>query len=502
MAKSYSYTEDLLNSDSSKIIRVQTDVNITETILSITDNPDVPLPVDSTFNLSTVPFSDPDIIGRQGAGLNAFYENSNGLQTNFPLSGSTPVYKNNDRRFNWNEVETGLNTYNWSVINDVIKLGMRNGWKTRFGMIPVNSNDGGMKYPSYLHTQMQVESVKDYQVGGTWVPNWNSNSYLTAVERFLQAMVAQLKATNYTVPSGPLAGKTFSLWVAVAGIDKRFFGNFGEGHYYGIGDDSPLILATSASLKRIAQAHITYVTDKPLFFNLGELDDNSHTPVDYRYWLVTASNGWGKLGIRTDHIGWINTNNYDLNQTATYNGLKLVDEAKRRWKVSPFIAEPMNDVGSVTNSVAGAGPHPWWDLVKECKDWGISEMSNTNVAHGNSQGDDAWRFASKTMGYRLGLKSVRVLGLTATLTWINEGIAPVYENWDVYLIVNGGLLQKSATNLRTILPGTSTVIDTLPHGIYTLSVIIKDPQGYRDPMVLINTGRQSDGSYIIGAVNL
>src|SRR5690606_13377817 len=96
------------------------------------------------------------------------------------------------------------------------------------------------------------------------------------------------------------------------------------------------------------------------------------------------------------------------------------------------------------------------------------------------------------------------------LAWKNIGIAPTYENWDVYyelknnnnVVVWSG---KSSFKPKLFAPTTEPTIaldefilpSSVGIGKYRLNIVIKDPTGYRAPLPLAINGRNSDGSYTI-----
>jgi len=100
-------------------------------------------------------------------------------------------------------------------------------------------------------------------------------------------------------------------------------------------------------------------------------------------------------------------------------------------------------------------------------------------------------------------------GLTVSLNWSNTGIAPVYENWEVWfelrdrskLVWSG----KSSFTPKLFLPGTQNVIDSFSvpvQGNLALYLVIKDPAKYRKPLPLANRNRASDGSYKIADIKI
>jgi hypothetical protein len=76
-----------------------------------------------------------------------------------------------------------------------------------------------MLYPTWLHNQMQSESVKDFISGGEWFPNYNSPSYLTALKNLNVAI-------NNHILSGSYNGVRYQ--DVIGQIDIRGYGDFGE----------------------------------------------------------------------------------------------------------------------------------------------------------------------------------------------------------------------------------------------------------------------------------
>jgi hypothetical protein len=90
------------------------------------------------------------------------------------------------------------------------------------------------------------------------------------------------------------------------------------------------------------------------------------------------------------------------------------------------------------------------------------------------------------------------------------GAAPVYENWKViYELRNaaGAVIWSgtSASDPRNFLPNekVKSIIDhfelppTVPKGSCSLYLIVRDPQGYRQPLPLAISGRNADGTYLV-----
>ena len=102
--------------------------------------------------------------------------------------------------------------------------------------------------------------------------------------------------------------------------------------------------------------------------------------------------------------------------------------------------------------------------------------------------------------------------VTVRGSWLNQGVAPAYENWQVMLefrdISTRSLRWSNVlgVNLKQLMPSLSASdlqnTITIPAGVasgqYEVSLRIVDPQGYRPPLALANSGRGASGEYVIG----
>jgi hypothetical protein len=100
-----------------------------------------------------------------------------------------------------------------------------------------------------------------------------------------------------------------------------------------------------------------------------------------------------------------------------------------------------------------------------------------------------------------------------TTRWLNSGLAPVYERWNIQYILqeaSTGTVRwsgPSSFGFRFFQPSASATAHTdaftlpggLPAGSYRLLVRITDPSNFREPFFLANTGRNADGSYVLAS---
>lgn len=408
-------------------------------------------------------------------------------------------------RFRWYQFETGQGQYNWSVLDNSIHEAMDRGGKFGFGIMTVCDCDtnalleiGGKyaSYPLYLHNLMQGESTKDTLIGNHWIPNWNSNAYLTNLERFLKDINTHLETTFY---------KGVKLANAISYIDIRGYGQWGEWHLSGI-ESAPA--ATSTSLKRIVDAHLKGFPNQRLVAMIAALNGQSvnwdvfPVPADVSYYILTAKNNAGEIGWRRDSLG---SGEAYLplmleNNTVTYNGLAFKTAIMNKWKTAPIVGEPNSGVDMDL-------------LLSQVRMYHMMSFGNGNYNSPNGLSSNeisVIKSSALAAGYRItitgGSVNLTSTQLNVALNWTNSGLTPTYEKWNVeYSLKNsiGEVVWKGVSSFTPtlFLPGTKTVSDAftvqIPDGTYTLSMKITDPTGYRKALPLAISGQLTDGSYIL-----
>lgn len=420
---------------------------------------------------------------------------------------SIPNISGSDRytRFNWAGLNPTQGQYNWTVFNTNInkaidaKQGFSFGLMTQYsggqGSVGIANFSGAYSsYPQWLHTQMMAESVKPLSSGGDWVPNYNSPSYLTALETFYKALYNHINTTTY---KGVLYKN------AINSIDIRGYGNFGEWHNWPYGATAPSTPSV-ATLKKIVDIHKTSLPD----IRLSALSDGvnggsngwSAANAEVGYYLLTQSNAAGPFGIRRDSWGateaWYNQNLWE-NNPGVFNGVQLKTLIMDKWKTAPITGEPCCNSGYAQLPAQVTKYH-----VNSFGNGNYGSVTNSNVVN-----------ASKLAGPRItligGTTTTSAGTVVVTLNWSNIGTTPVYTNWNAILKLRGGntIVQEivSSFDLKLFLPGTKITTDTItgiPAGIYTIDLEIQDATGYRAPYPLAISGRQSDGSYSLGQITI
>jgi P2-related tail formation protein len=371
--------------------------------------------------------------------------------------------------------------------------------------------DGGYSvYPLYLHNLMQAESVKDWRASnGSWVPNWNSEAYITRLLALHQAINNHINTTSYN----GVAYKD-----VINYIDVRGYGAFGEWHSYTIVDVMSQYpagtRATTTSLNRIIDTHVDGFPNFPLVMLVSAFDGNrlgnTMNPPEVAYHALTRRNSWGPLGWRRDNWGATDTylRWYTDQNTLTVNGMRLDTAIMNRWKYAPIVGEPCCNAN-------------YADLETQVRRYHAVSFGNGNFSPSSTINPNI-RAASKAAGYRIVLEGGNVPASVSTgtsfginLQWKNVGLTQSYEDWQVlYELKNssGTAVWSSASSfqMKHFMPETNarshtdnvTLPGSVNAGTYTLTVKVRDVDGFRQPMPLAITGRNSDGSYNIRTVTV
>lgn len=371
-----------------------------------------------------------------------------------------PGYSKQDGyfRFSWSMLEGAQGQYTFDKFDQQAQLVFNRGGRFGFGImthypdavIPHRLNyDGGYAvYPQYLHTLMQSESVKDWKASnGAWVPNWNSEAYITRLLALHKALDAHIKSKGWAD--------------RISYVDIRGYGAFGEWHSYTIADQMSQYpsgtRATEASLKRIIDAHTEGFPDFPLValvaaFDAGRLG-NTMNPPGVAHYVLTTSNRWGKLGWRRDNWGATDDylRQYTSGNTYVVNGMRLDTAIMNRYKYAPVVGEPCCH-------------NTYSQLATQLKQAGATSLGNGNISV-NSTTRANMKAAADAIGSRLAIKLVKYENGKLYLHWTNTGTAPLYEAFNV-------VIGNVSVPLPKVLPGETVVqeINGVPYGDMLIEV--------------------------------
>ncbi len=428
----------------------------------------------------------------------------------------------------WDKLESAPGVYNWAYLNQLFNDAISKRQKISFGIMTQVPGDATvplvagarMAYPVYLHNLMQADAVnnRDYisPYDNFWVPNYNSEHYLTRFAQLLSAIAAHINSTSHN-------GVRYR--DALGYVDIRGYGSWGEWHMVNaINAESDYPAGRrplAASLIRIIDAHRNAFPNNPLLALISAFDgnrfNNIRVPAEVGYHMLTSSNAWGKIGWRMDSYGWNQQYIRDLLElnTVVHQNMRFDTAIMNRYRYAPIVGE-----NACRNTFVG-GPHPFWFIPQQVRTYHTSILGNGNWCDeqfSSAAGRDSVRLAWKLSGYRLVIEGGSVSTtinrgqpLTVSLNWRNAGIAPVYEPWNITYELQEQSSQAvawsgmSAHQLRLWAPasGSTTVTDRftlpagLPNGTYRLVLRVRDPGNYRTPLVLALRNRRTDGSYML-----
>ncbi len=448
------------------------------------------------------------------------WDNGSGHGVQIPAGNTTPG-PNFYTRFAWKDIESDATqgSYSWTTFDQKMHQAMDAHQMFSFGVMPICSGCGsGSFIPTYLHKLMQAEpTLKDwyYSGDGAWIPNWNSNSYLSRYRALLQAIANHIATTSYQ-PAWSSVSIPYSSVVYI--VDIRGYGNYGEWHTYPWMNDGAYpanAQATASTLQTLIDYNLQIFPTYPnvILMNAFTNTSASFVPEQTSYYALTATNSWGQIGWRRDNWGDPQYSSILENNPESYNGQSLASLITNKYKFAPITGEPLGGITSSYNCGS-----PYCHLITEMNLYHGSSFGNGNWASpGSSTTQANAQQASRIAGYRLILTGGTMntalspgSAFNISLNWQNIGLAPTYENWNVvYELRNssGGVVWtgNSSFKPKLFLPSTSptavsqnfTLPATVSSGTYSLYLIIRDPNNYKNPLPLAISGRNADGSYLL-----
>jgi hypothetical protein len=447
------------------------------------------------------------------------WDNGSGDGVQIPAGNSTPG-PNYYFRFSWKDIESDQTqgSYSWTLFDQKMHQAMDAHQMFSFGVMPICSGCGSASWiPTYLHNLMQAEpTLKDwyYSGDGDWIPNWNSNSYLSRYKALLQAIANHIASTSYQ-PSWSSVPIPYSS--VVYAVDIRGYGNYGEWHtspWYTSSAYPANAQATAATLQTLIDYNLQIFPNYPNVILMAAFTSNpaSFIPAQVSYYALTATNNWGQIGWRRDNWGDPQYSSILENNPETYNGSALSTLIVNKYKYAPVTGEPL---GGLTSSYSCGSPY--CDIINEMNLYHGSSFGNGNWSNsGSSSIQSNAQQASRMAGYRIILTGGSMTTTLApnssfniTLNWQNIGLAPAYENWNVtYELRNSSgtavWTGNSAFKVKLFQPSGSPssssstfTLSGVSQGTYSLYLVIRDPNGYKLPFPLAITGRNSDGSYLL-----
>lgn len=492
-----------------------------------------------TIAPAVIPFSATDLVNPkrgqyQDVGITLYPQSAT---SSYPAWPGT--YDAGDR-FLWSQIQpTSADTYDFTLIDKEIAAAHANSQRFHFRIMAFASNGSSgntvMGVPEWLHATPGATTDYYYEGNRYVVPNWNADAYLTPLEHLIAALGARYDHDERVE------------WFEFSG-----YGDWSENHIWFIAEtlgvpgpspeDSIAQLGyysqyyaqsiTKASITRMVNATLAAFPDTQIIV----AGDN---PEITRQLLAASPRR--PTGIRGDCLGVYPPQDWATASSSWYvqHHDPIVTTLLARWRTAPVVTE-------WCTFLPNGGTAFFQQALKDTVNFHVSLVASSvslvpsNVLDPSSNTYEIWARTNKYAGYRYAITSATVpasapLGsaLPITTRWTNFGTAPSYDNWQVAYELRDSenmvvKTVRSALALRDIAaeqnytdtaqdPVTATNDDKfslptsgLPAGNYELIAKVvwnqHKPNGNNTvnylPMTLAQAGRDNDGGYPIGTIQL
>ena len=382
-------------------------------------------------------------------------------------------------RFEWRYFEPEKGKYNWYIIDDALKLAVERGQRLAFRVVPY-SNGPGSDIPDWLSAEIGEYEKLPHEY---WRVMHSEPQYIEAMTR-LAAALAERYDGNPDIEF----------------IDAGIVGFWGEG----AGSE----LLPQPAREQLVDAYLDVFKKTQIVMLLTDERTN-------KYAMSRGNPGWrvdclGDLGFwASEQNGWFHMADY---YPQAINGFG-VSEA---WKTAPVVLEICGTFRTWKERQNYDSTQVAYNLAQALK-WHVSTFNAKSGAV-----PPEWRHMVdewlKKMGYRLALRKFTYPGqvhpqgkLTFTSWWENQGVAPCYRNYPVALRLVGDKRTElfiTDSDIRQWLPGDALFDSAvfipldMPEGEYDLQLAIVDPHTRKPLVKLAIVGRNGEGWYPLGKIQV
>ncbi|WP_372934991.1 DUF4832 domain-containing protein, partial [Mariniphaga sediminis] len=389
-------------------------------------------------------------------------------------------------RFHWKFIEPEIGKYNWELIDTVLRRAHRRNQTLLIRIAPYGSIPE-RDVPEWYRSMVGPKSEWP-PIGKKWMVDPEDQRYALYYGRMIKEL-----------------GKRYDGHPDIEAVDLSIVGAYGEG--------AGTKFLTEKTRETLVDAYTDNFKKTPLITLLTNGDYETN-----RYALSRADVGW-----RVDCIGDLGFWGENTHMHNFYPQMIINSGMKDAWKKAPVHLEAC---GTIEDWYGGKGTCKYCQgytaddvnyIIDETLKWHISSFNNkfTAVPEEWRPLIDRWL---KKMGYRFVLKSfsypetVEPNGKLSFQTWWdNKGVAPCYKKFLLALKLENesraDILLTDA-DITTWLPGDNLYDDAvfiprdMPAGVYNIKIGIVDRQSYEPKIKLAIEGRDQEGWYLIGKVNL
>jgi len=376
-------------------------------------------------------------------------------------------------RVYWRYLEPELGRYNWPMIDKVLQTAHERQQTLLLRIAPYGG--GPEDVPDWYRSMV---GGPDLWPGQTkWRVDANDPHYAEYFGKFITAV-----------------GNRYDGHPDLEAVDLAIVGFWGEG----AGSD----LLTRETREALVDAYIDNFKKTPLIMLLTDEKTN-------KYALSRANVGW-RVDCLGDMGGFGNPN---WSHMMDYYPQGIINFGmKDAWKTAPVSLE----VCWVMQKWQNEG----WDvnyIIDESLKWHISSFNSKSSAVPKEWWPSVNRWLKK-MGYRFVLRSFSYPAFVAPNEklvfkswWDNKGVAPIYKKFLLAIrLTNEKKSEVMITDadITTWLPGDNLYDDAvfvpidMPAGIYQLQIGIVDRQSHEPKVKLAIEGRDTEGWYPVGKIEI
>lgn len=375
--------------------------------------------------------------------------------------------------FGLDEVMSGLDKFNWTVIDNFLAQEVNNG-NHCYLQVNIDPANGNTHMPPFLRNQVDWESYnKDGFVD--YCPDWNDPDLMEAMLNFIDAF-----------------GKRYNNDERVFLVHQGLYGLWGEWHIGDVADVRPEFEMTEKNRILLANAFSTAFPNKNI---LARYPEHMPDAQDFGY-----------------SDGLFFGQSISFNNPYYFHNTLKANHADLNWKLHPIGGEIdpglQSTVWDVWPNVVGQDVVASFKAIRPT--FLFAHHNLTALQEGTTEWNNAIR-AQKLMGYSFYLNQYNLSSLNGNpvieVNIQNKGLAPMYANWEVeFGVLNSNnqfqSLGSTRWNLDLIQPDIvdnyrSYLSDsTLVDGTYTVLLKIRNPlealSPNANPVRFANTTQDKD----------
>ena len=372
-------------------------------------------------------------------------------------------------RWFWSQLEPERGHYRWDIIDSALAEAHRHSQTIGIRLMPYDD-----KHPLpdwYIHSGARRANKPEDKDGAIWSPDSADPIYIAT----WTAIITEL-------------GKRYDGHPDLNHVDISTIGYWGEGW-------GPYVPAWPVQ-QQLIDLYLRVFPRTLLLMNFDELPALVYGTQHGAGWRLDCWGDMGRPGRNFAHM-------LDLYPQQIARG-KLQDV----WRTAPVALETCGVPGSWKQWGFSLKP-----ILDQALRWHASTI-NLKSSPIPSEWKPAFMEFQKQVGYRFVLKKIeyptrarRGDMAQVNMWWFNAGIAPVYRPYTLALQIGNSIVPLEA-DVRQWLPGDSIYENTvaiprdLAAGKYRLHVALLDPRTRTPAIRLAIAGRQDDGWYDLGEIEI